>query len=309
MPVQRIEDVPVEGLKFGLSPRKEKYDQRHVAALVEVLDDVPPILVDASTMRVIDGVHRVMAARSLGRTTIRAAMFEGDETSAQIEAVRRNVAHGKPLSLAEREAAAARFLELVPHWSDRRIATVSGLSPKTVARLRGRATADSAQPRVRVGRDGRARPVDVSAVRQRVVEAVASDPEASNREIARRTGASQATVRDVRDRVARGESGLPAGEARRSRAGQPAAEGDRGPAAVVPQEFTSWFAARAIEEADWRRFIDSIPISRVYEVADACRRRSESWRAFATALEDRARKHRRSPEPGRATPGLDDPEH
>lgn len=308
MPGQRIEDVPIDALSFGLSPRTERYDPKHVAALTEVLDKVPPILVHAPTSRVIDGVHRVRAAHLSGRKTIRALMFEGGETEARIEAVRSNVVHGKPLSLAERETAAVGILELVPSWSDRRIADVSGLSPKTVARLRERATDDSAQLRARIGRDGRARPVDPSELRHRIADAVESDPDASNRAIARRTGASQATVRDVRERLKRGESPAPSGQRQRRRhpggtaPGAPTAStepatGEEGPLDLpsgVPAEFADWFESSHVNDADWQPFVDAIPIGRVYDIADASRRRGESWRAFAVALEDRARQHRRS---------------
>lgn len=346
---QRVEDVRIERLRFGLSPRTELCDQRHVAALAEVIDQVPPIVVHRPTMRVIDGVHRVHAARSLGRETIRALLFDGDEVAANIEAVRSNVTHGKPLTLAEREAAAVHIVQLVPDWSDRRIAGVSGLSPKTVARLRARATVDSAQSRARVGRDGRLRPVDPTEVRRRVAEAVRSDPEASTRAIAARTGASQATVRDVRQRLSRGLSELIARprrgrkEADRSldepgaddaqRDGEPAGDDDPddpedpdhpgghddhddrggvavgepvaltngagnglapGPGSIPATDFATWFEQHRIDEADWQRFVHGLPISRVYEVADSCRRFSAAWRAFAIALEDRARAHRRS---------------
>jgi ParB-like chromosome segregation protein Spo0J len=342
---QRVEDVRIERLRFGLSPRTELCDHRHVAALAEVLDQVPPIVVHRPTMRVIDGVHRVHAARSLGRETIRALLFDGDEVAAHIEAVRSNVTHGKPLTLAEREAAAVHIVQLVPDWSDRRIAGVSGLSPKTVARLRTRATVDSAQSRARVGRDGRLRPLDPTEVRRRVAEAVRSDPEASTRAIAARTGASQATVRDVRQRLSRGLSELIT-RPRRSRrkagpgpeapgtddadrrddepgaaddaddADEPGRPGDHddlddvgepvaptngtgnglaaGPGSLAAVDFATWFEQHRIDEADWQRFVNGLPISRVYEVADACRRFSAAWRAFAIALEDRARTHRRS---------------
>jgi ParB-like chromosome segregation protein Spo0J len=304
VPGERIEELPVDKLRFGLSPRMEATDPQHVAALAEVLSDVPPILVQASTMRVIDGVHRVLAARSIGQTTIRAVIFEGDEIGAHIEAVHRNVRHGKPLTLAEREAAANKFIELVPEWSDRRIATVSGISPKTVARLRERASVDSAQLRARVGRDGRVRAVDSSEVRRRVVAALLEDPDASTRAIARLTRASQATVRDVRERLARGENGLLSVVEPKRKRRAPAADPEGGPgggpdaAKVVSDEFADWFAARDLEDADWQRYVDAIPISRVYEVADRCRRRGESWRAFATALEDRARTHKRDTSTG-----------
>jgi len=312
-------DVPLAALRFGLSPRAEKYDPQHVDSLVEVLSKVPPILVHAPTMRVIDGVHRVMAARSAGWTAIRAVLFEGDEAQARIEAVRTNVAHGKPLTLAERQAAALGILELVPDWSDRRIAGVAGLSPKTVGRLRQRATGDSAQlrahgggadgdrgesggddgaERYRVGRDGKRRPVDPVAVRQRVAEALRADPEASNRAIARRAGASQATVRDVRERLERGLNGVASlAEQRRKRRKPGSSRPERsvsGPPGVVPEVFAEWFEAHHVEDQDWRDFVSTIPISRVYEIADMARKRSDSWRAFASALEERARARRRS---------------
>jgi ParB-like chromosome segregation protein Spo0J len=293
---QRVEEVLIERLRFGLSPRTQFCDARHVAALAEVIDQVPPILVHAASMRVIDGVHRVHAARSLGRSTIRAVIFRGNEAEAHIEAVRSNVAHGKPLSLAEREVAAQRILELVPDWSDRRIAVVSGLSPKTVGRLRTRATVDSAQSRARLGRDGRLRPVDPAEVRRRVAEAVRLQPDASTRAIAARTGASQATVRDVRQRLSQGASELLGPPARRKKHKQAPASGGDGPPRpeAAPSDFAAWFEQRSIEDADWQRFVRDLPISRVYEVADACRRYSVSWRNFAIALEDRARAHRRS---------------
>jgi ParB-like chromosome segregation protein Spo0J len=333
MRVQRVEEVALERLRFGLSPRQVFCDDQHVAALAEVLDEVPPIVVHAGTLQVIDGVHRVHAAKRVGRRTIRALIFDGDEIEARIEAVRSNITHGKPLTLREREAAALRVLALVPAWSDRRIAMVSGLSPKTVARLRARATVDSPQSRARLGRDGRLRPVDPAAVRRRVAEALRADPGASNRAIAKRAGASQATVRDVRERLSQGLNELAALSSRRrqrkaAKAAKSAkaadttpaagAAGAAGPAAApaatgptsaptgpqpvaaaaarrtegVPSDFATWFEIRHIDDGHWQRFVDVVPIGRVYEIADACRRFSASWKAFAVALEDRARGHR-----------------
>jgi len=328
MRVQRVEEVALERLRFGLSPRQVFCDDQHVEALAEVLDEVPPIVVHAGTLQVIDGVHRVHAAKRVGRRTIRALIFDGDEIEARIEAVRSNITHGKPLTLREREAAAQRVLELVPTWSDRRIAMVSGLSPKTVARLRERATVDSAQSRARLGRDGRLRPVDPAAVRRRVAEVLRADPGASNRAIARRAGASQATVRDVRERLSQGLSELAAVSSRRRqrKAGKAAAKAGptatspatasgvapagppTGPQAVPsgrprladgePGDFTTWFEVRHIDDNHWQRFVDVVPIGRVYEIADTCRRFSASWKAFASALEDRARGHRRGNKAG-----------
>lgn len=103
-------DVEVKLLKLGMSPRFGGQDTDHAQTLAFRLDDCPPILVERSTSTVIDGVHRVLAARMLGRTTIAARFFEGTHEEAFLEAVRSNIAHGKPLTLAEREAAAKKVL-------------------------------------------------------------------------------------------------------------------------------------------------------------------------------------------------------
>ncbi len=39
----------------------------------------------------------------------------------------------------------------------------------------------------------------------------------------------------------------------------------------------------------WPDFAREVPLSRIYEVADECRRRSQAWLAFAAALEARAK--------------------
>ena len=86
------------------SPRDIRVDEDHVLALAEVLDRLPPVVVDKRTMKVIDGVHRVEASRRLGRTEIRALFFSGSETEALVVAVQANIRHGKPLSRSERQA-------------------------------------------------------------------------------------------------------------------------------------------------------------------------------------------------------------
>lgn len=287
-----IHEVPIEVLRFGLSPRLHGWDPGHVEALGEVLHQVPPVVVHAPSLQVIDGVHRVLAARSKGRRTIHAVMFDGDDVAAQIEAVRSNIAHGKPMSLAEREAAALRVIELEPAWSDRRIAGATGLSPKTVGRLRRRATVDLTQTSVRIGSDGRARPVDPIAMRLRVAEAVRAAPDASTRSLARTTGASQATVRDVRDRLGRGLEPCSSPDERKRRARSPQPDADC-PPPDQPTEVTSWIEQRMIDAAEWHRFVPTIPLGRIYDLADICRQQSDHWRDFAAALEDRARRRRR----------------
>jgi hypothetical protein len=55
-------------------------------------------------------------------------------------------------------------------------------------------------------------------------------------------------------------------------------------------EFADWFDRLSITD-DWLNFVDVIPLSRIYEVADVARRRAQSWTSFADALEGRVRYH------------------
>src|SRR5262249_39514755 len=160
------------------SIREAGVNQEHVHRLMRLGGRWPPILVHETTGVVIDGVHRVAAARMLGLLRIDATLFSGGPNAALIEFVRRNVQHGLPLTLRERKWAAGRVLAVHPDWSDRRIAGICALSPKTVGRLRvvsGACDSDhvtSLDVAVRVGRDNRLRPVDSGLARERVAEAL-----------------------------------------------------------------------------------------------------------------------------------------
>jgi ParB-like chromosome segregation protein Spo0J len=160
-------------------------------------------------MRVIDGVHRVRAALLNRIEKIPARILDCDETAAFVLAVRANVTHGLPLSQSDRAAAAVRIITYRPEWSDRAVAAVTGLSDKTVSRIRGRSTAETSQSHARIGRDGRIRPLDTGASRQQAAEMINEKPEVGLREVARATGLSVATVRDVRQRIGRGEDPVP----------------------------------------------------------------------------------------------------
>jgi ParB-like chromosome segregation protein Spo0J len=202
--------VPIMSLRSGESPRLSGEDKAHIARLAETEAPLPPILVDRRTMRVIDGMHRLMAASIKGQQTIDVVFFDGSEADVFLRAVEENVAHGLPLTQADRRAAAERIIATHPHMSDRAIGQTAGLAAKTVAGLRKRSTEESSQSNVRVGRDGRARPLDSSDARRRAAELLTGQPEASLRDVARATGISPATVLDVRKRLERGESPVPA---------------------------------------------------------------------------------------------------
>ncbi|MEV8638069.1 ParB/RepB/Spo0J family partition protein [Streptosporangium sp. NPDC051023] len=204
-----VETVPIHALLPADSPRSIGEDLQHVRLLSELDTVFPPVIVHRSTMRVVDGMHRLRAATLRNEKDIRARFFEGDEHDAFVVAVKENTAHGLPLSAGDRAAAARRIVQSHPHWSDRTIAGIAGLSARTVSDIRRAACPEGTQPTARLGRDGRVRPLDSSASRIRAAELIEKRPHTSLRQIAQQAGISPSTVRDVRDRLRRGEDPLP----------------------------------------------------------------------------------------------------
>ncbi|WP_079125350.1 ParB/RepB/Spo0J family partition protein [Streptomyces lushanensis] len=208
-----VESVPIRSILPGDSPRLAGEDHAHAQVLANIEGRLPPIVVHRQSMRVIDGSHRCLAALLRGQENIEVRFFEGPEELLFLIAVRENIAHGLPLSRADREAAARRVLAAQPRWSDRAVAAVTGLAAKTVGSLRRimaeSSTEDSPQLNTRVGRDGRVRPVDYAQGRLRAGEVVTAHPDMPLREVARKAGVSVATARDVRQRIQRGADPLP----------------------------------------------------------------------------------------------------
>src|SRR2546423_5542310 len=201
--------LPIRSLLPADSPRLAGEDEEHVRLLAESYAELPPILVHRKTMRVIDGMHRLRAALLRGEESIKVRFYSGSEDAAFVLAVESNIAHGLPLSLADREAAAGRIVKSNPQWSDRAIAGVTGLSAKTVGVIRRGACADLPQLHSRIGRDGRVRPLNGADGRRRASEVFARRPDASLREVAGEAGISPGTARDVRERMRRGEDPIP----------------------------------------------------------------------------------------------------
>lgn len=204
-----VVEVEIGSLSTADSPRISGIDQEHVEALAVVQSPLPPITVHRSTMRVIDGLHRVRAAELRGQRKIAVKFFEGGTADAFVLAVESNVTHGLPLTTADRKSAAGRIIASHPQWSDRMIASVSGIAPGTVAEIRRRAPAEQAGEVSRIGHDGRVRPVNGTEGRRVASELIAEKPHLSLRQIARVASISPETVRDVRNRMMRGEDPLP----------------------------------------------------------------------------------------------------
>ncbi|MFJ8143302.1 transcriptional regulator [Streptomyces sp. NPDC096013] len=199
--------LPADSPRFALDPA-------HVRALAESEAEFPPILVHRATLRVVDGMHRVRATELRNRRTIGARWFEGDERAAFLLAVESNTRHGLPLSTDERKQAALRILRTHPQWSDRSIAERTGWNATGVGALRRGIADPGARPDVRVGRDGRVRPSTTVEGRRVAAEVIRQNPAASLREIAKRSGISVGTARDVRHRLAQGRPPVP--DSRRS---------------------------------------------------------------------------------------------
>lgn len=229
--------VPVDALASADSPRTAAPDHAHVRLLAESETPLPPILVHRPTMRVVDGVHRLLAARLRGQRGIAVEYVDGSEDEAFIRGVLANAAHGLPLSRADREAAAARITGSHAHWSDRLLAEVVGLSAPTVAVVRRRLAADpgavTGPAAARVGRDGRVRPLSATEGRLRAQRFLAEHPHASLRQIARQAGISIGTARDVKLRIGRGEEPVPARSPAGQRSPEPAGNESAGPDATT----------------------------------------------------------------------------
>ncbi|GAA0936846.1 ParB N-terminal domain-containing protein [Nonomuraea longicatena] len=204
-----IEQVELESLLPADSPRVAGEDAAHILALAELDAELPPLVVHRPSMRVIDGMHRLRAARLRGDEKIAARFYDGDEQDAFVLAVRLNAAHGLPLTQSDRSAAAARIIRSHPQWSDRLIASASGLSHRTVAAIRRRSTGDVVHSNTRRGRDGRVRPLNAAEGRRLAFRLMTERPGASLREIAEEAGIAVSTARDVRQRVGHGQDPVP----------------------------------------------------------------------------------------------------
>jgi hypothetical protein len=302
-------------LLVGEPNRRRGVNKAHVEALTRLDGNWPPILVHEESHQVIDGMHRVLAAQALGMTWLACEIFRGSWNDAYVEFLRRNVRNGLPLTLSERKWGADRILRLHPEWADRRIGDICALAAVTVARLRAdlpariaeRPTDQFEQLDARVGRDGKSRPVNPLALRARILEAEEANPGASLRTVAEKAGASPETVRRIRKSIACARGDRPDSQLGSGVGHRPVAVLDRAQASGVDRwaadrafsstsvttAFAAWFDMSFVD-GRWKDYVDSVPLGRIYEVADECRRRAKSWQEFSVALESRARSSARA---------------
>lgn len=202
------QELPVHALSPGIHLRQGGINAAHVQLLIDASGhaELPPILVRKDGWRIIDGLHRLEAAKLRGDHSIKARFIECTDAEALVLAMKANSSHGLPLSRADRVSGAERVLSAHPAWSDRAIASVTGLSAKTIASLRDRSTGGTPPGGKRLGRDGKLRSVTVGEGRRRAAEYINAHPNATLREVARATDVSLGTVHDVSARLRRGVS-------------------------------------------------------------------------------------------------------
>ncbi|MFC5659889.1 ParB/RepB/Spo0J family partition protein [Streptomyces nogalater] len=304
------------------SPRLAGEDERHARRLAESETEWPPILVHRSTMHVIDGMHRLRAAKEKGWHSIKAEFFDGTAEAAFVEAVRANIRHGLPLSLEDRRSAAERIVASRQDMSDRAIAECTGLSTKTVGGIRRRLNGGSARQEVRLGRDGRRRPLSAAEGRRRAAEALTARPHAPLRQIAKAAGVSVGTAHDVRERIRRGED--PVVPRDRGQPRQPDGRPEPEPAQAVVREppvtpgererktrnmrarlqslrrdpslrfsesgreLLRWLFLQYQAKAKYPLVVENIPPHLAATVAELAIQCSDMWRSLARELEDRA---------------------
>ena len=315
-------NVPVASLVPGFHLRHEGTDAAHARLLADAAGSVklPAILVQKRGSRIIDGMHRVEAAKLRGEWTISARIVDCTDSEALVLAVKSNTLHGLPLSRADRISSAKRILTAHVDWSDRAVAGITGLSAKAVASLRNSSTSNVQFDGKRLGRDGKRRPVVPAEGRRRAAEYINAHPEASLREVARETDVSLGTVHDVRERIRRGAdhaAGTP------DRPAEKVADSPAAAATPIPprpigilqgagarhaqrlawpavsakltadpalrytdggRAFLRWMALHSMQADEWREFIDAVPQHWLREVSQLAASMSEEWRQFAERL-------------------------
>lgn len=108
-------------LDFDLYPRND-ISSTHISALFDALQvgtDLPPIIADRKSKRVVDGFHRHRAHQRFGSKKVEVIWREyKNEAQLFIDAVRLNVSHGRPFDTNDRKRAVLRLEEFGLKSSD-----------------------------------------------------------------------------------------------------------------------------------------------------------------------------------------------
>lgn len=202
-PAERPTYWMIEALSDGVVVRRG-LDDGHVRRLVAVLEHCPPILITEAG-EIIDGRHRVEAARRSGWVRVPALILHDEQPAAELlAAMAANASHGLPLSRQERRAGVRAVLHRRPDLSDRAIAQTCGVARSVVAAVRAEARGSGGGDdhlNARTGADGkRYRTIDWKT-RSLLEATVLLHPQRSVRQLAATGSVSIGTAQAHRSRV------------------------------------------------------------------------------------------------------------
>lgn len=202
MNITEFDSADVSRVPIALLRRRHQVrrvlDTEHVERLAEVLDRCPPIVLSADGT-IIDGEHRVAAARQLGISALPAIVMSAEERTGAdlISAIEANTSHGLSLTREERRDAISAVLTLRPEMSDRGIARTCGVTHGLVATVRASTSCSGGSTdhlNGRLGGDGKRYGAAPPGWQVHLEALVRIDPAASVRALAEHTGASVGTV-------------------------------------------------------------------------------------------------------------------
>ncbi len=142
----------------------EETIQRYFDVMIDenARDSFPPILLlrdHDGRMWLVDGHHRVMAAKRRKFTMIKATIMPGTKEDAIWEAIKANSQNGLPLGRADIRRAVIMVLEVLPHKSTTAIADAVGCSQSYVVKIKNQViTSDNlaeSEPVKIEGKDGK----------------------------------------------------------------------------------------------------------------------------------------------------------
>ena len=289
----RISDIDIASyqIRDGLNEAAVERYAETLQAVEAIAWPFPPVVLNAteSGYVCIDGAHRIAAAMKAGRETVEAKVVTLSDADAKVEAAKANMTNGLPLSASERKKAIARLIELRPSWADTAIAKVMGIHRNSVARVR--------------------KELGIGNRTERTVAAVeaakADNPNATQEELAKVTGVSQATIAQLPRRnittAPNGADVITPPPPKRGVA-SPDFEGDRAedgctncdPEAIKPKVFTMEVCGMTFEAKDLRDELgQDIPAGRFAEYIQERLHIDEAvktLRALKHAIQTRAEK-------------------
>ena len=158
-----LRELPVDDLVFDPNLNlRDQLDAETVERYDDAWDRMPPVTVFEVDGRwlLVDGFHRHAAAIRRKIPRISAEIRAGTFTDALDHAAQANLAHGLPLTRAERRRVVETRLRIHPDWSDRRLSDEMGVGRELIARVRKQLVEGGQLPAstVRVGADGKTYP-------------------------------------------------------------------------------------------------------------------------------------------------------